>query len=108
MTRIRHIDGPSPLEFLLAEIEHLPGCSVTKARVMRLLRQHAGLYLARRDLVLRYRQQVARELLASGMQPRDVRRRLRQLFGISADTAERIVTGCLSAARPPQETSCET
>lgn len=107
MSRIRHLDGPTPLQWLLGEIERMGGCADTKANVLALLRAAAGqrLYVSKRDVVAPFRVAQARALLATGVPATEVRRRMAIRFECSQDTAERIVLQALqhgSAAPAPR------
>lgn len=95
---IRNIDGPTPLQWLLAEIERMPGCPDTKRGVLALIRTAAGqrLYISRRDTISPHRVEQARAMLASGTSAKDVRRRIAVRFACSKNTAARIVSCALS------------
>lgn len=110
MKRARSLDGPTPLQWLLREIELMPGCSITKASIMTKLRAAAGqrLYLARRELVSPYRVSQAVQLLDTGMARQEARSRVEQRFGVSRVTACRIVARAIlmraSSASAPAAT----
>lgn len=98
----------TPFEWLVSEIERMPGCSATKRAMLALLRRAAGqrLYVARRVIVAPHRLSTARALLGAGLTPTETRARLAAVFECSADTAERIVTQAVAplpaAATPAQ------
>ena len=90
-------EGPTPLQWLLIELEALPGCQVTKARVLALLRRMAGqrLQLRRRDLLLAERVRLASVLMDSGLTVTETRHQLAARCQCSRDTAERAVKQAL-------------
>lgn len=95
--RERDDDGPGPLEWLLGELERMPGCADTKARVRELLRSMVGhrVYLARGLLVTPERRRIARALLDSGFTATQARAELAARGGFSRRTAERLVAEAL-------------
>ena len=96
--RCKPSTGPTPGQWLLLELQTLPGCEDTKARVFELLRRFAGqrLRLTRRDLVQPDRERAASAMLAAGLTATEARRRLAGLYEVSQDTAERIMSKALS------------
>lgn len=93
--------GFTELQELLRELDRMPGCEHTKRGVRDLLRRAAGLrmYLARSDLVQPYRIDQACHLLDMGCHPTEVRARIVLRFGVSRDTAERVVSAALRRPR---------
>lgn len=94
-------DGPTPIQWLLAELDALPGCQVTKARVLALLRKMAGqrLQLTRRDLVVAERVRLALRMLDSGLTATQTRHQLAARCHCSRYTAERAVKEALIQRR---------
>lgn len=90
--------GPTALQWLLIELDRLPGCSRTKARVHDLLRALVGqrVHMARRDLVLPQRRRLARALIDAGYTAQQARGELVARCGFSRDSAERLVTAALT------------
>jgi hypothetical protein len=90
--------GPSPLQWLLAELDRMPGCARTKAGVRALLASMVGqrLTMTRRDLVRPQQRQLARALLDAGFSAQQTRAELVARLALGRDTAERLVTAALT------------
>lgn len=90
--------GPSPLQWLLAELDRMPGCLRTKAGVRALLASMVGqrVTMTRRDLVRPQQRQLARALLDAGFSAQRTRAELVVRLGLGRDTAERLVTATLT------------
>ena len=90
--------GPTPLQWLLIELDAIPGCIRTKDRMRTLLRGMVGqrMRLTQRDLVRPEAVRVARKLLDAGLSPTEARRALVGRLLISRDRAERLVMLALS------------
>ena len=95
--REREEDGPSPLEWLLGELDRMDGCPDTKDRMRTLLRSMAGhrVYLSRGLLVTPERKRIARGLLDAGFTATQARAELAARCGFSRRTAERLVAEVL-------------
>lgn len=99
MRRTTREEGPSALQWLLAELDALKGCDRTKEGVRVILRSMVGqrVYVTRRDLVQPAQQAVARRLIDTGFSTTEARDELRARLGVSERTAQRLVANALHA-----------
>ncbi len=97
-TTARKNEGPTPLEWFLAELARVDGCETTKRKVRTLLGRMAGqqLYLSKAVLQHRERVRAAVVLLDSGVSATKTRADIASRFKVTARTAERIVTKALN------------
>lgn len=78
---------------LLARIDAISGCAVTKRRVVEALRAYSGqrIWIARRELVLNERLRLAADLLDAHMTTAEASAVLVERIGVSLRTAQRLV-----------------
>lgn len=95
-------DGPSALDWLLAELDRRVRDPAAKQAVLAILRSMVGqrVYLARAQLVRAELLQHALDMLDAGIAPRDVRARLTARGEFSRRTAERLVEQALNRRAP--------
>lgn len=91
-------EGPSPLQWFLAELEKRVKDADAKREVHTLLRSMVGqrLFLSRDVLVRAEQQRIARGLLDAGFTPTQARRELAARCGFSARTADRLMVEVLN------------
>lgn len=85
--------GPTPLQWLLHEIERTPGASVSKERIRTILAGMIGtrIFLTHRDLRMPVVRKLARALIDAGMSCVDATRQLAGSTGLSISQARRYV-----------------
>lgn len=90
--------GPTPLQWLLLEIERTPGPAVSKERLRDILRGMAGqrIFVTRRDLHLPDVRRLARGLLGAGLPCADAAAALAAQTGLSRRHAHRHVVWALN------------
>lgn len=91
-------EGPSPLQWFLAELERRVQDPAARREVHTLLRSMAGqrIFLARSELVRSEHLRIARGLLDAGFTPTQARRELAARCGFSARTADRLMVEVLN------------
>ncbi len=97
MECIQGKDEVTDFEWMVLQIEDIEGCSVTKARVMDVLRAQTGkvLRFTKRALVRPQQLRRARQLLDSGLSVLEVRDALVPQLGCSQRTAYRVIAAAL-------------
>lgn len=90
--------GPTPLQWLLLEIDRTPGATVSKARLRAILRGMAGqrIFVTRRELHLPELRHTARRLLDTGLTCAEAARLLAEQAGLSRRHAQRHVVWALN------------
>lgn len=90
--------GPTPLQWLLLEIDRTPGATVSKARLRAILRGMAGqrIFVTRRELHLPEMRQLAAGLLNAGLSCAEAARLLAEQTGLSRRHAHRHVVWALN------------
>lgn len=103
-------DGPTPLQWMLSELDSIKGCDRTKQAVREVLRGMVGqrVYITRRDLVQPAKKLVARRLIETGFTAPEARAELVARLGVSRRTAERLVSDALAARAHEQMAKRQT
>lgn len=91
--------GPTPLQCFLAELDRMPGCGRTKARVLELLRRMTGqrIFVSRRDVHLPEIARIARALIDAGFSVAQAKAELSARCGLGRTQARRYVVQALNA-----------